>query len=100
MWLQEIRLEIRKKYNKEDEKVPVRKSVKMKLSKLVLTKFDGAALDWFRFWKHFETDVDKQVITPETKFAFLEEFLISHVRKSMEGLPFTSEGYARAKSIL
>ena len=35
-----------------------------------------------------------------TKFACLKEFLIPDIRKSIDSLPFTTEGYTRAKSIL
>ena len=100
MRLEEMRLEMRKKYDREEGKDTVKESVKVKLPKLVISKFEGTALDWFRFWNQFETEVDKQDISPVTKFSYLKEFLIPHVRRSIDGLPFTSEGYARAKSIL
>lgn len=35
-----------------------------------------------------------------TKFAYLKEFLIPHVPKSVHDLPLTSDGYARVKSII
>ena len=35
-----------------------------------------------------------------TKFTYLKEFVIPKVRKSIDGLPFTPEGYEKAKSIL
>ena len=35
-----------------------------------------------------------------TKYSYLKEFVESHVRKGIDGLPFTSEGYAKAKAIL
>ena len=60
--------------NKEDPKV--------KLPKLVISKFEGTALDWFRFWNQFETEIDQQDhISPVTKYSYLKEFLLPHVRK-------------------
>ena len=39
-------------------------------------------------------------MAPITKFSYLKEFVEPKVRKSIDGLPFTVEGYNRAKSIL
>ena len=57
-------------------------------------------LDWFRFWNQFETEIDQVQISPISKFSYLKELLVPKVRLLIDGLPFTSEGYARAKSIL
>ena len=35
-----------------------------------------------------------------TKFSCLKEFVVPKVRKSIDGLPFTPEGYEKAKSVL
>ena len=72
----------------------------MKLPKLVITKFDGTFLDWFRFWNQFESKIDKAGIDPVSTYPDLKELLIPRVRFLIDGLPFTSEGYSRAKSIL
>ena len=76
------------------------RSNKVKLPKLVISKFEGTVLDWFHFWNQFETEIDKQNISPVTNFSYLKEFLFPQVRKLINGLPFTPEGYSRAKSIL
>ena len=34
------------------------------------------------------------------KFSYLKAFVEPHVRKTIDGLPFTPEGYAKAKTIL
>lgn len=60
---------MRKKYEKEDVKAPVTES------KLIITNFEGTALDWFRFWNQFKTEFDKQNISNVTKFLYLKEFL-------------------------
>ena len=72
----------------------------MKLPKLKITKFEGTALDWFRFWNLFETEIDQVQISPISKFSYLKELLVPKVRLLIDGLPFTPEGYTRAKSIL
>ena len=72
----------------------------MKLPKLIVTKFDGISLDWFRFWNQFESEIGKAEIGPVSKFSYLKELLTARVRLPIDGLPFTSEGYSRAKSIL
>ena len=71
-----------------------------KLPKLVTTKFKGAQTDWLRFWSKFESEIDDADITKVTKFSNLKELLDPRVRNCIDGLPFTTEGYVRAKSIL
>lgn len=51
-------------------------------------------------WNTFEAEIDKADIPVVTKFAFLKEWLEPKVRADVDGLPFTSEGYQRAKNIL
>ena len=53
-----------------------------------------------RFWNQFETEIDKANLTQVAKFSYLKELLVPSVRASVDGLPFTSEGYTRAKKIL
>ena len=62
--------------------------VQAKLPKLVITKFDGSHMDWPRFWGQFSENNDKTSVAPITKFTYFG------------ALPFTAEGYNRAKSIL
>ena len=70
-----------------------------KLPKLIISKFDGSFMDWPRFWGQFIEVIDKSSIAPITKFTYLRE-LLSKVRRCIETLPFTSEGYNQAKSVL
>ena len=74
--------------------------IQAKLPKLVITKFDGTFMDWPRFWGQFTETIDKTSVASITKFSYLRELLDIKVRKTIEALPFTSEGYNRAKSIL
>ncbi|XP_028408717.1 uncharacterized protein LOC114531281 [Dendronephthya gigantea] len=71
-----------------------------KLPKLVISKFDGSFMDWPRFWGQFSEAIDKSLIAPITKFTYLRELLGHKAKRCVETLPFTSEGYNRAKSIL
>ena len=58
-------------------------------------------MDWFRFLNQFETEIDQQdYINPVIKYSYLKEFLLPHVRKLVDSLPFSSEGYSRTKTIL
>ena len=75
-------------------------ALEAKLPKLVITKFDGSYQDWPRFWGQFIETIDKTGVASITKFAYLRELLGSKAKKSVEALPFTNEGYNRAKSIL
>ena len=71
-----------------------------KLPKLMITKFDGSFMDWPRFWGQFSETIDKTNVAAITKFSYLRELLDSKVRRTIKALPFTPEGYNRAKSIL
>ena len=73
---------------------------RVKLPKLVITKYDGTFEKWLSFWNTFKAEVDSQDIPAVTKFAFLKEFLEPRIRETIDGLPFSTEGYERAKNIL
>ena len=100
--IEEMKMEMKKKGFEfsRDEIVKSDEKVSVKLPKLKITKFEGTALDWFRFWNQFETEIDQVQISPISKFSYLKELLVPKVRLLIDGLPFTSEGYTRVKSIL
>ena len=75
-------------------------AVGAKLPKLVISKFNGTYMDWPRFWGQFTETIVKSNIAAVSKFAYLRELLDSKVKNTIEVLPFTAEGYNRAKSIL
>ena len=96
---EEMRMEMKEQFEKKEEKK--KEDPKAKLPKLVVSKFEGAALDWFSFRNQFETEIDQQDhISPVTKYSYPKEFLLPHVCKLVDSLPFTSEGYSRAMAIL
>ena len=47
-----------------------------------------------------ETEIDRADITTVSKFSYLKELVILKVRVIIDGLPFKTEGYERAKTIL
>ena len=71
-----------------------------KLPKLVISKFEGSVMDWSKFWGQFSEAVDKSSIPPITKLTYLCELLSPKVKRCIEALPFTTEGYNRAKAVL
>ena len=71
---EEMRMGMRKKYANSEGKKSATESNKVKLPKLVISKFEGTALDWFHFWNQFKTEIDKQDISPVTKFSYLRSF--------------------------
>ena len=71
-----------------------------KLPKLSISKFNGKTEEWLPFWGKFTSEIDSSNLAPLTKFGYLKELLEKHVRKDIDGLPFTDEGYANAKAIL
>ena len=101
MKLQERRTTIsHEKPNKETGHGMFSCGVQAKLPRLVITKFDGSHMDWPRFWGQFSENIDKTSVAPITKFTYLREFVTPQVSRTIEALPFTAEGYNRAKSIL
>ena len=102
-----MKMEMKKKKEREKEEKKKEYSLlnycrfsKTKLPKLVITKFDGTHFDWFRFWNQFESQIDKCDLPQVSKFSYLKELVIPKVRLLIDSLPFTSEGYTRAKNIL
>ena len=75
-------------------------STAAKLPKLAITKFNGTNLNWTRFWGQFTEGINKSGMAAITKFSHLKEFVVPTVRRSIDGLPFTANGYERAKGIL
>ena len=73
---------------------------KTKLSKLVLTTFDGIHFDWFKFWNQFEIQIDKCDLPQVSKFSYLKELVIPKVRVLIYSFHFTSEDYTWSKNIL
>ena len=52
----------------------------MKIPQLKITKFEGAALDWFWFWNEFETEIDQVQISAMSNFSYLKECLAPKIR--------------------
>ena len=77
-----------------------RSAIPAKLPKLHINRFDGSYEDWPRFWNQFVEIIDKTEMPSVTKFAYLKSYLDNRVKKMVDGLPFTNEGYNCAKSIL
>ena len=71
-----------------------------KLPKLVIIKFSGELTDWLRFWNQFEAEIDRSEVAGVTKFSYLKELVDRKLKTAIDGLPFTTEGYERAKNIL
>ncbi|XP_028418013.1 uncharacterized protein LOC114543407 [Dendronephthya gigantea] len=103
MALEGAKLEMKRKFERGLEEVKMKSASQCnsaKLPKLVISKFQGTHLDWQRFWGQFEKEIDKAEISPITKLSYLKELLIPKVRAFIDGLPFSTEGYERAKTIL
>ena len=74
--------------------------IRVKLPKLVITKFEGTNLDWLGFWNQFQTESDKVEISATSKFFYLKECLTPKVRAQTNSFPFTPERYASPNSSL
>ena len=94
------RQQLEQKAEFEKEKVASPSKQNVKLPKLVITKYNGALENWLAFWNKFEAEIDKTGLPAVTKFAYLKELVEPRVRKGIDGLPFTSEGYERGKALV
>ena len=100
---EKVKLHIKKKFEtKTIEKASNAAKLNVKLPKLVKTKFHGAHLqvDWQRSGGQFEATIDKSDIGQVAKASYLKELLLPRVTAVIDGLPFNSEGYTRAKNFL
>ena len=98
--IQEMKAEMKRLEKTEERRCSTKDKVRVKLPKLVVSQFEGTHLDWFRFWNQYETQINKSSISPILKFSNSKELLAPKVRVFIDGLPFTTEGYERAKVIL
>ena len=96
----ENKIHLEKKLEKNLKGMTPNKAANTKLPKLVITKFDGTHIDWLRFWNRIEAEIDTAQIPAVTKFSYLKEMLEKRVRVNVDGFPFNSEGYERAKNVL
>ena len=97
------RLHLEKKFGEDSKGYATshaQKVVNSRLPKLVITPFNGTHSDWLRFWNEFKAEIDSTQIPMVTKFSSLKELVEKKVHVSIDGLPFNSEGYERAKNIL
>ena len=85
-----------------DEKRSQSKSnlMRVKLPKLEISRFNGSPTDFTRFWNTFSEEIDRSELPGTSKFSYLKEYLGPKVRPLIESLPFNTEGYTRAKTIL
>lgn len=98
-------LELKLEYDKKAADVNKHQSAPTKrdgakLPKLTITKFNGTYEAWLPFWNKFIAEVDSVDLPAVTKFAYLKELVETKVQVGIDGLPFTTEGYERAKNIL
>ena len=56
----EKKLEIQQNiYEMRGETVREERYKNVKLPKLIITKFEGTHIDWFRFWNQYEFEIDR-----------------------------------------
>lgn len=99
------KLEMKLEYEKKSEEFKKGKQGEprvshAKLLKLTITKFGGTFEQWLPFWNKFCVEIDATDLPPVTKFSYLKELVLPKVRADIDGLPFNTEGYQRAKNTL
>ena len=74
--------------------------LRVKLPKLVISRFGGTHIDWSGFWNQFESEIDRSELHAVSRFSLFKELIPPRVRVIIDGLSFTNEGYTRAKKYL
>ena len=98
--MKEMQVQMREEFQMREEAKADIVNCKVTLPKLFITRFNGTQLDWFRFWNQFESYIEKYELSPVSKSSYLKELVSPKVRSFIDGLPFTTEGYTRAKNTL
>ena len=86
--IQEMKAEMKKSKKTEEKRGSRKGEVRVKLPKLVISQFEGTHLDRFRFWNQYKTQIDKNGISPISKFSYLKELLAPKVRVLLDDLLF------------
>ena len=77
------------------------KSVRVRLPKLEIQKFDGKIERWQEFWDSFKSSVDENpALSDVDKFSYLRGLLKDQTRDSISGYALTSVNYKSAKEQL
>ena len=45
--------------------------LKVQFPKLLITRFNGTHINWFRFWNQFESEIDRSELSTVSKFSYL-----------------------------
>ena len=98
--MKEMQVQMREEFQMRKEAKADIVNCKVTLPKLFITRFNGTHLDWFRFWNQFESYIEKSELSPVSKSSYLKELVFPKVRSLIDELPFTTEGYTRAKNTL
>lgn len=73
--------------------------MQVELPNLSITKIDNSFENWLSFWNKFTAEIDSKDLSSITKISYLQELVNTQVWADIEGLPFNSEGYERAKTL-
>ena len=75
--------------------------VSCKLSKLVISSFDGNTLNWTTFPDQFKSSIHSKVgISDIDKFSYLRSFLAPVTLETISGLTLSSQNYSEAIDLL
>ena len=76
-------------------------TVKARLPKLEVKKFNGRIQEWQEFWDAFESSVHKNDgLSAEDKFSYLRSLVQEPARSSMAGFALTGANYEEAVQVL
>ena len=81
--------------------LPVNKNVKVKLSKLEISKFNGDVIIWQGFWDQFCSAIhENNSISNIDKFSYLKTFLCDSTNAIISGLSLSAGNYVQAIELI
>ena len=80
---------------------PVNESVKVKLPKLEISKFNSDIINWQGFWDQFCSAIhENNSISNIDKFSYLKTFLCDSANATISGLSLSAANYVQAVELL
>ena len=88
-------------FPQQHKAAPIKKTVRTKLPKLEVPKFNGKLHEWQEFWDSYSSAIHQNDSLEEVdKFTYLRSFLTGQAKSAIAGFALTSANYGAAVELL
>ena len=88
-------------FPQQHKAAPIKKTVRTKLPKLEVPKFNGKLREWQEFWDSYSSAIHQNDSLEEVdKFTYLRSFLTGQAKSAIAGFALTSANYGAAVELL